>query len=118
MSQELLWAQGEDVASALTFSEWTALDSGKTSPCVEPHSTTKETLSKVASLLEFEPTPIGSMVRKSQNSCVSLGLGKNRTLPRLARLQRVLTKRVATEYGLEFPYVTQEIMQEIEANRE
>ncbi|PIO24668.1 hypothetical protein AB205_0019660 [Aquarana catesbeiana] len=59
MSQELLWAQGEDVASALTFSEWTALSSGRTSTCVDPHSTTKETLSKVASLL---PTPVASMV--------------------------------------------------------
>lgn len=94
------------------------MDSGKTSPCVEPHSTITETVSKVTSSFESEPIPIRSMVRKLPNSCVPPGQGKNRTLTRLARLQRVLTKRVATECGLEFPYVTQEVMQEIEANRE
>lgn len=92
MSQELLWAQGEDVASAMTFPVWTALSSGKTSPCVEPHSTVNETLSKVASSLQ---TLAGSMVSKSLNSCVPPGMGKNRSLPKRARLRRMLNKHVA-----------------------
>lgn len=46
------------------------------------------------------------------------GLGSTRALPKLAHLQRVLNKRVATEYGLEFPYVSAETMQEIELKRE
>lgn len=99
----------------MTFPEWTALSTGKTSPCVEPHSTVNETLSKVVSSLR---TPAGSMVSKSLDSCVPPGMGKNRSLPKLARLQRMLNKRVATEYGLEFPYVPQDVMQVIEVNRE
>lgn len=82
MSQELLWAQVEDIASVFTFSDWIALDSGKTSPSVEPQSTTKETWSKVTSSFESEPMPIGPMVRKLPNSCVPPGLGKTRALPR------------------------------------
>lgn len=39
-------------------------------------------------------------------------------LPRLSRLQRVVNKKVALEYGYEYPYVPESVMQEVEENRQ
>lgn len=55
---------------------------------------------------------------KAPDSCVLPGRGKLRELPRLSRFQRDIQKRVAQEYGFDYPYVPEEIMNIVEASRE
>lgn len=56
-------------------------------------------------------------VCRAKDSYLQPGTGNPVALPKLSRFQWFLNKRVAREYGYEYPYVPEHVMDEIEANR-
>lgn len=57
-------------------------------------------------------------VTRAPDFCVLPGRGRPRELTRLSRFQRNVQRRVAEEWGLDYPYIPENVMQVVEDSRD
>lgn len=67
-----------------------------------------------AAKLDCKPNVVaGYPVRRALNTRVLIGYGNAKTLPRLSKVQSIIIKKVAEEFGYLYPYIPAQLEEEI-----